>query len=126
MIGRVRELGLPFSRLTADEADGDHGKLREWLGEQQISYVPAEACVTLVPAGTRVTTGPIRWKHAAWYPARHPCASRQRLVPSLRPLPGRLASRSTTVTTARSERGGPPADNGQARTRATVTASSRS
>lgn len=51
MIGRVRELGLPFSWFTADEAYGDNGKLREWLEEQQISYVVAVACDTLAPAG---------------------------------------------------------------------------
>lgn len=51
MIGRVRELGLPFSWFTADEACGDNGKLREWLEEQKISYVVAVACDTLVPAG---------------------------------------------------------------------------
>jgi SRSO17 transposase len=51
MIGRVRELGLPFSWFTADEAYGDNGKLREWLEGEAISYVVAVACDTLVPAG---------------------------------------------------------------------------
>lgn len=51
MIGRVRELGLPFSWFTADEAYGDNGKLREWLEENKIAYVVAVACDTLVPAG---------------------------------------------------------------------------
>ncbi|HET7014574.1 MAG TPA: IS701 family transposase [Streptosporangiaceae bacterium] len=51
MIGRVRELGLPFAWFTADEAYGDNGKLREWLEENKIAYVVAVACDTLVPAG---------------------------------------------------------------------------
>jgi SRSO17 transposase len=51
MISRVRELGLPFSWFTADEAYGDNGRLRLWLEESKISYVVAVACDTLVPAG---------------------------------------------------------------------------
>lgn len=52
MIGRVRELGLPFAWFTADEAYGDNGKLREWLEDSTIGYVVAVARDTLVPAGT--------------------------------------------------------------------------
>jgi SRSO17 transposase len=51
MIGRVGDLGLPFSWFTADEAYGDNGKLRQWLEESKISYVVAVSCDTLVPAG---------------------------------------------------------------------------
>ena len=51
MISRVRELGLPFSWFTADEAYGDNGKLRGWLEESKIAYVVAVSCDTLVPAG---------------------------------------------------------------------------
>jgi SRSO17 transposase len=51
MVGRVRELGLPFSWFTADEAYGDNGRLREWLEESGISYVVAVARDTVVPAG---------------------------------------------------------------------------
>ena len=35
MIGRVRELGLPFAWLTADEVYGGNGKLRKWLEENK-------------------------------------------------------------------------------------------
>jgi SRSO17 transposase len=55
MAGRVRELGLPFSWFTADEAYGGNGKLREWLEEESISYVVAVARGTLVPAGAGKT-----------------------------------------------------------------------
>lgn len=55
MVGRVRELGLPFSWFTADEAYGDNGKLREWLEESGISYVVAVARDTVVPAGASRT-----------------------------------------------------------------------
>jgi SRSO17 transposase len=55
MIGRVRELGLPFAWFTADEAYGDNGKLRGWLEEEKIAYVVAVACDTLVPAGAGKT-----------------------------------------------------------------------
>lgn len=52
MVGRVRELGLPFAWFTADEAYGDNGKLRQWLEESKIAYVVAVARDTAVPAGT--------------------------------------------------------------------------
>ena len=55
MVERVRELGLPFSWLTADEAYGDNGKLREWLEESRIAYVVAVARGTVVPAGAGTT-----------------------------------------------------------------------
>jgi SRSO17 transposase len=51
MIGRVRELGLPFAWFTADEAYGANGKLRDWLEERKICYVVAVACDHRVPAG---------------------------------------------------------------------------
>jgi SRSO17 transposase len=51
MVERVRELGLPFAWLTADEACGDDGKLREWLEKEGISCVVAVARDTVVPAG---------------------------------------------------------------------------
>lgn len=53
MVERVRDLGLPFSWFTADEAYGDNGKLREWLEETGIAYVVAVARDTMVPAGAR-------------------------------------------------------------------------
>jgi len=51
MIGRVRELGLPFAWFTADEAYGDNGPLREWLQDNAICYVVAVSCDHRVPAG---------------------------------------------------------------------------
>jgi SRSO17 transposase len=51
MVERVRELGLPFAWFTADEAYGDNGKLREWLGKEGICHVVAVARDTTVPAG---------------------------------------------------------------------------
>ena len=73
MIGRMIALGLPFAWFTADEAYGDNGKLREWLEEQQVSYVVAVSCDHLVPAGAGKT---IRADHLA---ARVPGRGWQRL-----------------------------------------------
>jgi DDE superfamily endonuclease len=55
MIGRVRELGLPFAWFTADEAYGDNGKLREWLEKAGIAYVVAVSCDHRAPAGAEKT-----------------------------------------------------------------------
>jgi SRSO17 transposase len=55
MVERVRELGLPFSWLTADEAYGDNGRLRRWLEKESIAYVVAVARDTRVPAGAGKT-----------------------------------------------------------------------
>jgi len=51
MIKRAVRAGLPFAWLTADEAYGDNGELRDWLQETGIAYVVAVACDTRVPAG---------------------------------------------------------------------------
>jgi SRSO17 transposase len=68
MIERIRELGLPFTWFTADEAYGDNGKLRQWLEDSAISYVVAVACDTGVPAGAGRTIRADRL--AAKVPAR--------------------------------------------------------
>jgi SRSO17 transposase len=44
MIGRAIKARLPFAWLTADEAYGGNGKLREWLEESKVAYVVAVAC----------------------------------------------------------------------------------
>jgi SRSO17 transposase len=62
MIGGMIALGLPFAWLTADEAYGDNGKLRDWLERHKISYVVAVSCDHLVPAGAGKT---IRADHLA-------------------------------------------------------------
>jgi SRSO17 transposase len=51
MIGRVRELGLPFAWFTADEVYGGNGMLREWLEDNKVCYVVAVACDHRIPAG---------------------------------------------------------------------------
>jgi hypothetical protein len=42
--------------VTAPCGYGDNSKLREWLEEQQVSYVVAVSCDHLVPAGAGKTT----------------------------------------------------------------------
>lgn len=39
--GRALSAGVPFSSFTADEAYSQNSRLRDWLEEQQISYVMA-------------------------------------------------------------------------------------
>jgi SRSO17 transposase len=47
MTERAVAAGVPFSWFTADEAYGQNPGLREWLEEQQISYVMAVPCSQL-------------------------------------------------------------------------------
>ena len=51
MVERAIRSGLPFSWVTADEAYGDNGGLRQWLEERQVPFVLAVACDHRVPAG---------------------------------------------------------------------------
>lgn len=44
MVERAVAEGVPFAWLTADEAYGQNPALREWLHEQEISYVMATRC----------------------------------------------------------------------------------
>jgi len=48
MIERARDAGIPFSRVTADEACGGNPKLRTWLEEQGIPYVMAVSCDAMI------------------------------------------------------------------------------
>lgn len=55
MIERAAAAGIPFSWITADEAYGDNGPLREFLEEQGHAYVLAVSRdhVITTPAGRR-------------------------------------------------------------------------
>ncbi len=59
MIERVRDAGIPFSWVTADEAYGGNPKLRTWLQEQGIPYVLAVSCDARIAtaAGTKRADG---------------------------------------------------------------------
>ncbi|MFC5835865.1 fluoride efflux transporter FluC [Nonomuraea insulae] len=46
MVERALAAGVPFGRVTADEAYGDNGPLRRFLESRQIGYVLAVSCST--------------------------------------------------------------------------------
>lgn len=48
MIGRARDAGVPFRWVTGDEAYGGNPELRKWLEGEEIPYVLAVACNTMI------------------------------------------------------------------------------
>jgi SRSO17 transposase len=67
MIERAVAAGIPFSWVTADEAYGDNGSLRDFLEEEEIPYVLAVARDHLVATPTGPRRADILAAAGAWH-----------------------------------------------------------
>ncbi len=76
MLGRALDAGVPAAWVTADEACGKDGRLRDWLEQRRAAYVLAVAGNQAVPGSTGPSRAGVLAAHApaqAW--KRRSCGS---------------------------------------------------